>query len=118
MGYPFFLTGLDSRVIMAAMKVTKEYDRHFFEIHQQSENGKWYRMVSSDLIEDGNEKLMFKQVLDKARQQVNWSSGLRGFLPDDLLRVGKLRLVLVHRHNKVFDLDVKKALRTLKISGA
>lgn len=111
------MTALDSHVILAVMKIEKEYDRHFYEIHQQGENGKWYRLVSSDPIEDGNDKEMFKQVIDKARQQVNWSSGLRGFLPDDLLRVGKLRLVRVHRHSVVYALDVKKIMRSVRISS-
>lgn len=102
---------------MVVMKVEKEYNRHFFEVQQQSENGKWYHMVSSDVIEDDNEKDMFKQVLEKARKQISWTRGLEGFLPSDLLRVGTLRLVLVHRNSKVLDLDVKKTLRSIRISS-
>lgn len=99
------------------MKVEKEYDRHFFEVQQQGENGKWYRMVSSDLIEDGNEKEMVQNVLEAARKQIGWTRGLEGFLPSELLRVGALRLVRVHRNNKVLGFDVKKALRAIKISS-
>lgn len=99
------------------MKVEKEYDRHFFEVQQQGENGKWYRMVSSDLIEDGNEKEMVQNVLEAARKQIGWTRGLEGFLPSELLRVGALRLVRVHRNNKVLSFDVKKALRAIKISS-
>lgn len=100
------------------MKVTKEYERHFYEVQQQGESGKWYRLVSSDLIEDGtDEKEILKGVLEKARKQISWTRGLEGFLPSDLLRVGPLRLVRVVRHNKVFDLDVKKALRSTRIAS-
>lgn len=99
------------------MKVIKEYDRHFYEVQQQGENGKWYRMASSDLIEDGNDKEMFKQVLEKTRDRIGWARGLEGFLPSELLRVGALRLVRVVRNNKVFDFDVKKTLRSLKVTS-
>lgn len=102
---------------MVVMKIEKESDRHFFEIHQQGENGKWYRMVSSDLIEGDNEKDMFKQVLESARERIGWTRGLVGFLPSELLHTGKLRLVRVHRHNKIFEFDVKKALRATRVSS-
>lgn len=102
---------------MVAMKVTKEYDRHFFEVQQQNENGKWYRLAQSDYIEGGNEKAMLQSVFGASRDRINWSRGLEGFLPSDLLRIGSLRLVRVHKRTQVFDLDVKKALRVTRVAS-
>lgn len=99
------------------MKVEKEYDRHFFEVQQQGENGKGYRLAQSDYIEEGNEKEMLQNALEQSKKRISWSRGLEGFLPSELLRIGKLRIVRVHKHTQVFDLDVKKALRATRISS-
>lgn len=101
------------------MKVTREYSKHFYEVQQQSENGKWYRLAQSDYIEDGNEKAMLQNVLEACKQRISWTRGLEGFLPSELLQVGALRLVRIQKHVQVYEgFDVKKALRVVRKGSA
>jgi hypothetical protein len=102
---------------MAVMKVMKEYDRHFYEVQQQSENGKWYRVAQSGYIEGGNDKLMLADALDGTRKRIRWAKGLEGFLPSELCHVGPLRIVRVHKRVQELDFDVKQALRVTRVAS-
>lgn len=102
---------------MKDSRIVETYERHYYEVQQQGGSGDWYRLVSSKLIENGNDQEMAAHAIERARQQVNWSRGLRGFLPEDLIRVGKLRMCRVVRHVDVLALDVKKAMASTKIQS-
>lgn len=55
-----------------------------------------------------------KEVLNSARILKGGAENLRGFLPDDICRVGKLRLCRVKKHVEVMSFPVKLALRRMK----
>jgi len=74
---PLELLRLDSHGIMVVMKIEKEYDRHSYEVQQQGENGKWYRLVSSDRIENGNDKEMVQIALENAAKQISWARAMK-----------------------------------------